>query len=253
MTMRTFATLLLGLSMPTLVVAQAGPKLPPAYSAITQADLKRDLYYLASDSMRGRRAGTTDELRASMWIADQLRKIGVQPMGDNGTYFQWWNLRRTRLSSNSVIRVGNHTFTLWSDIAASGNNEADVTGTTVWVSNPHDTTLNLAGKVAVAEIVPPLNRGRETTVNSPEYRYATAAVRAEAAEVSARGAVAVILVADSTTEIAYDGLRIIGGWGTYAVDGLGGRGGGRGGAAANGAPIGTGAACGGGSATSCPA
>ena len=36
-------------------------------SAIREADLKRDLFAFASDGMRGREAGTVDEMRASVW------------------------------------------------------------------------------------------------------------------------------------------------------------------------------------------
>ena len=44
---------------------------PPALSAIKEADLKKDLFEMASDSMRGRRAGTLDEFRAAAWVAQQ--------------------------------------------------------------------------------------------------------------------------------------------------------------------------------------
>src|SRR5512141_1558528 len=70
---------------------------PAAMSLIREADLKRDMYALAGDEMRGREAGTLDEMRASIWIADEMRKIGLTPRGDGGTYFQWWNMRRTRI------------------------------------------------------------------------------------------------------------------------------------------------------------
>src|SRR5512146_1315806 len=74
---------------------------PAAMSAIREADLKRDMYALAGDEMRGREAGTLDEMRTSMWLADEMRKIGLVPRGEDGTYFQWWNMRRTRISSGS--------------------------------------------------------------------------------------------------------------------------------------------------------
>jgi len=59
------------------------------------------MYALAGDAMRGREAGTLDEMRASMWLADEMRKIGLAPHGEDGTYFQWWNMRRTRISTGS--------------------------------------------------------------------------------------------------------------------------------------------------------
>ncbi len=55
------------------------PDVPRAISEIRQADLERDLYALAADSMRGREAGTLDEMRASMWLGEQMRRIGLVP------------------------------------------------------------------------------------------------------------------------------------------------------------------------------
>src|SRR3954471_1680479 len=73
-------------------------EIPKAYSAIREADLRRDVGEMASPAMRGREGGTIDEMRASMWLADQYRHIGLKPMGDDGTWFQWFDMTRTRVS-----------------------------------------------------------------------------------------------------------------------------------------------------------
>src|ERR1051326_1922188 len=92
-------------------------RVPAAISAIREADLVRDMYALAGDAMRGREAGTLDELRASMWIADEMRKIGLLPRGEDGTYFQWWNMRRTRISTiSSSVSLRGRPLALWTDI-----------------------------------------------------------------------------------------------------------------------------------------
>lgn len=67
-----------------LASGQAAASVPAAMSVITEADLKHDLYAMAGDAMRGREAGTLDEMRASIWTAEQLRKIGVRPALDPG-------------------------------------------------------------------------------------------------------------------------------------------------------------------------
>ncbi len=69
--------------------------------AIKQADLKRDLFLLAGDHFRGREKGTPDELKASMWLAEEVRKAGLEPAGDDGTFFQFFNLIRERVSNRS--------------------------------------------------------------------------------------------------------------------------------------------------------
>ena len=85
---------------------------PPAFGAITEADLRRDLEAMASDAMRGREAGTLDEMRASAWVAERAREAGLEPAGDDGTFFQFWPMRRMRLAPRSQVVVGGATLTL---------------------------------------------------------------------------------------------------------------------------------------------
>ena len=59
---------------------------------------RTDLFTMAGDAMRGREGGTIDELNASVWVAERARQIGLQPAGDNGTYFQFFPLERMRVS-----------------------------------------------------------------------------------------------------------------------------------------------------------
>src|SRR3954471_19714459 len=87
----------------------------PALDAITEADLRRDIFAMGGDAMRGREAGTLDEMRATGWVAERAREAGLQPAGDDGTYFQWWSIRRTRLSANSQIAVAGKALQLWKD------------------------------------------------------------------------------------------------------------------------------------------
>src|SRR4051812_18836819 len=74
---------------------------PPAFKAIREADLRRELATMASDTFRGREAGTLDELRASAWLAERARAAGLEPAGDDGTYFQFWPMRRAVTSPAS--------------------------------------------------------------------------------------------------------------------------------------------------------
>src|SRR3954468_2145900 len=73
-------------------------ELPKAYSGIREADLRRDVGEMASPAMRGREGGTIDEMRASMWVADQYRQIGLKPLGENGSYFQWFGMTRAAVA-----------------------------------------------------------------------------------------------------------------------------------------------------------
>ena len=63
---------------------QGGPTVP----AITACDLMTRLYIYAADSMRGREAGTPDAIRATAYIEREVKRLGLHPAGDNGTFFQ---------------------------------------------------------------------------------------------------------------------------------------------------------------------
>ena len=57
-------------------------------AAITAQDLSTRLYVFAADSMMGRQFGTEGNLKGTAYIANELARMGVQPGGVNGTYFQ---------------------------------------------------------------------------------------------------------------------------------------------------------------------
>ena len=44
--------------------------------------------YLASDELKGRKAGTPEYRRAAEYVAAEMKKAGLKPGGDNGTWFQ---------------------------------------------------------------------------------------------------------------------------------------------------------------------
>ena len=44
--------------------------------------------FLASDAMQGRGSGSHDELVTAVYLASQLRQIGIEPAGDEGGYIQ---------------------------------------------------------------------------------------------------------------------------------------------------------------------
>ncbi|HVG45628.1 MAG TPA: M28 family peptidase [Longimicrobium sp.] len=60
----------------------------PTTPAITPADLMTRLYILADDSMMGREAGKRGNVKGTDYIAAEYRRIGLEPAGENGTFFQ---------------------------------------------------------------------------------------------------------------------------------------------------------------------
>jgi len=185
----------------------AAQRTPAAMSAIRQADIKRDMNALASDEMRGREAGTLDEMRASIWLAEQMRKIGVSPHGDAGSWFQWFNMRRTRISTTtSSVKSGGRTLALWTDITPASNAAGDVAGPTLFIGDGNDTTVDIRGRIVIATLVAPPPASVRTTTNTYEVNYTRAAIASTSNRLARRGASAIILIADSIAEIAFDGV-----------------------------------------------
>jgi hypothetical protein len=193
---------------------------PAAIAAIRQQDLQRDLFVLAGDSMRGREAGTLDEMRASVWLANQMRQIGLTPRGDDGSYFQWWNMRRTRVSPiSTTVTVGGRTYAVWHDAVPTTINVTSVSAPTVFVADLRDSTRDLAGKVAVAEVVAPPAAAVRTTTNTYQYNYARTAIGLASRALIRRGAAGVILIADPVTDSVFDALGTVQSRGSYDVVG----------------------------------
>src|SRR5690349_15216271 len=80
-----------------LVVGQLGAQareLPlkhapvPTVAAITAEDLLTRLYIFADDSMQGRSVRRIGNVKGTDYIAGEMAKLGLEPAGDNGTYFQ---------------------------------------------------------------------------------------------------------------------------------------------------------------------
>lgn len=71
------------------MVAPVPPALPADLSAeVTALDLGSHVGFLASDEMEGRMTGTPQIARAADYIAENFRHAGLEPAGDDGTYFQ---------------------------------------------------------------------------------------------------------------------------------------------------------------------
>ncbi|TGE09513.1 M28 family metallopeptidase [Hymenobacter fodinae] len=178
----------------------ASPTEPPALEAIREAEVRRDLFALASDSMRGRRAGTPDELRAAVWVAERAREAGLQPAGDDGTYFQFYPLRRITMAATSRVSLSGKPLALWKDAWVTAPINSRLDGPVVWLNTMADTVRrDLRGKIVAMSLLPP------TPLPAPKMslwsmRYALAAIGQQSAALRARGVAGIILAADDATE-----------------------------------------------------
>jgi hypothetical protein len=63
--------------------------------------LRPHLTAFAHDSMKGRETGTPSEKKAAEYLADEYETLGLKPVGDNGSYFQNFELNATK--SDSIV------------------------------------------------------------------------------------------------------------------------------------------------------
>jgi hypothetical protein len=94
----------------------AAPPTPSAAttSAITPQDLRTRISIFADDSMQGRRTGTPGNIRGNAYIAGELKRLGLKPAGDSGSFLQGVPLHRYRVdSASATLRAGSGSLALW--------------------------------------------------------------------------------------------------------------------------------------------
>ena len=69
--------------------AGAGPAASVGTSAaITEVDMRARVQLIADDSMHGRFTGSAGHVQVTTYLAGELGRLGLQPAGEDGTYFQ---------------------------------------------------------------------------------------------------------------------------------------------------------------------
>ncbi|MFA9205191.1 MAG: M28 family metallopeptidase [Burkholderiaceae bacterium] len=207
-----------------LIVIMSGSLLaqnanPPGLKYIKESELKKDLYTLADAHFNGRSAGTLDELKASMWLAEKYRSIGLLPAGDDGTYLQFFNLWRNHISDKSVIKINNKTAKLWNEVAVAQMANATIVAPITYLGNAADidtTKLDIKNKVVAIEAS---SNGINTNVSLPTWRYSRSVQTKYAMPLIRKGASAVIIIADDFAEKAWDDAAENFKRGNYDIDG----------------------------------
>ena len=85
--------------------APAGTSTGATSADITEADLRRRLFLIADDSMMGRETGSEGAFKAADYIAAEFRRLGLEPGGENGTYFQTIPFWRAAVDPKSKLAV----------------------------------------------------------------------------------------------------------------------------------------------------
>ena len=74
--------------LPILLLTLVYSSLPAQSPSRDAAEIRGAMEFLASDALQGRGSGSHDELLAAVYLASQLRQIGVEPAGDDSGYIQ---------------------------------------------------------------------------------------------------------------------------------------------------------------------
>lgn len=84
--------------------------------------------FLASDALNGRASGSRDEWIAAAYIASQLRRWGIEPLGDDGGYVQDVRIERSEVASDPVLSFASRRFMHGKEIAVSRLSGTRVSG-----------------------------------------------------------------------------------------------------------------------------
>jgi len=89
-----------------LLVTACGRDSAPFNDSITGTALSADLHVLAGEDMRGRLVGTPEIARAAVWIRDRFDSLGLTPAGDDGSYYQGFDLTWFSLGRGNLLTIG---------------------------------------------------------------------------------------------------------------------------------------------------
>lgn len=151
------ATAALALAPTTLHAQSTLPRThtpEPTTADISAKDLMTRLYIFADDSMMGREAGTLGNVKGTDYIAAELARMGVEPAGDDGTYFQTVPYKTRSVDTLSLIAVNGAPLRLGEDFLPAGRDPAKAMGVTaVYGGSAEDAAPGLTPEQARGRLV----------------------------------------------------------------------------------------------------
>ncbi len=98
---RFILTVFVSCSTASLLASQSSPAMRSAALTITQADVQRRINIIADDSMMGRDTPSPGLEKTAQYVADQFKRFGLKPAGENGTWFQRYSISRRKIDPAS--------------------------------------------------------------------------------------------------------------------------------------------------------
>jgi Zn-dependent M28 family amino/carboxypeptidase len=200
--------------MTSLIVATSVPfgaqDRAPQIESIRKAELRADLYFLASDGMRGRLTDTPENELAAEWVKSRFERLGLAPAGSEQSYYHPYNLVTATLGSVNTLEAstgdGTH-LQLKSGqdfypqrFSASARAKGPVVFVGFGISSPsqnHDDYrgTDLTGKIALVLDHEPGERDPNSPLDGVVTAEAAGALKKTLAA-QAKGAIGVLFVSD---------------------------------------------------------
>jgi hypothetical protein len=205
---RCFATvLLLSLVAPALHGQQSAvpDAARQAGDRISAANLAKDLDFLASDALKGRNTPSPGFDTAAQFIVDRLKKAGVEPAGDDGTFLQHYTMREASVDTDTAaIDIAGRRFAFGDDFVMRAF-AGPVSGSLPVVYVGHGWTVpgqkidpfagvDVKGKIVLAHGPRALPKG----VDIPLIGRVNVGASTVFAEAHRRGAAAVMMIAQAS-------------------------------------------------------
>ena len=169
--------------------AAAQTAAPPTARDITGRDLRVRLFLLADDSMGGREPGSIGNFKTTEYIAAEFKRLGLEPAGEHGTYFQQVPFVRKRTDLERKLEAEGVTLSAGSDFIPAlwigSRAQPRLEATAIYGGNAADSlswidTSTVRGRMVVLDVRP---------VQGAPRRYVSTGVLAR--RVRWRGAAAV--------------------------------------------------------------
>jgi hypothetical protein len=148
----------MGLSAAALIVLIVGACSAPMTTAFSADRALAHVAYLADAARGGRLSGSPQLLDSASYVADRFREIGLEPLGDNGTFLEHFQMPLVRMNAMpTLVRISPSAKTYRPRIdfseyvsgrAGAGDTEGPIT-----VVGPGDRAdfagVNLQGRIAL--------------------------------------------------------------------------------------------------------
>jgi len=130
------------------------------YDSASEARMYRDVFILASDSFKGREAGTIGEQMAADYIAKQMLQIGLLPKGDStGSYLSRFRMNYPVIYKDAKLKIENIVFKHKEEFGATDlSSQGNVTAPFINIgkgipgSTQKEKAYDVAGKIVIIDI-----------------------------------------------------------------------------------------------------